>query len=98
MLMLPHLLDAMKGKVKNADFHCLGDVDGEHLADTIALLESAEKFDFGDLHLEPNGKLHPTTKSKMYDLPRLTDVEREAWALGMIPSPSDLCWYEFTRP
>lgn len=61
-----------------------GDVARLELA---SLLRQAEKFDFDRLPLEPDGE--------GWYVPGLTDVEREAWQLGLIPLPAPVVWYEY---
>lgn len=64
------------------------DATKKHYQALLQYLEDAEKFDFGDLHLEQ------VTKGK-YALPPLSDAEREAWKIGLLPLPADVCWYEY---
>jgi hypothetical protein len=55
--------------------------------DAAKRIEAAVKFDFGELMLEGNGKT--------YEIPALSDAEREFWRDGFIPLPFTTCWYEF---
>lgn len=56
----------------------------------IEAITQAEKFDFGQLHLEP------ANETGKYCLPDITQPEYEAWAEGLIPLPAPVCWFEFT--
>lgn len=53
------------------------------------LITNAQKFDFGDLLLEPSGP------PGLYTLPKITDVEYGFWSDGLLPLPFEVVWYEF---
>lgn len=52
-------------------------------------IHSAEKFDFGPLHLEMN-------EAGTYEHPSLTDDECDFWSQGLIPMPAPICWFEYS--
>lgn len=56
-------------------------------AELAVLLRQAEKFDFGALPLEPDGK--------GWHVPGLTEAEQEAWRMGLLPLPAPVVWYEY---
>lgn len=92
MLIAHHIIDVLRGKVKRPEF--INMVDDQVVADkTAALIESAQKFDFGELHLELKEQL-PT--GPIYSLPALTADEMGFWRDGLIPLPFPKCWFEFT--
>jgi hypothetical protein len=62
----------------------------EIITSTADCIENSEKFDFGDLHLEPDPQ-----RPESFILPLLTHDEKSAWAEGLIPLPAEKCWYEF---
>jgi len=72
-----------------------------------AEIEAAEKFDFGELMLEPltdeaaspspwrQPKLPGAPPQGKWRVPKLTEDEFQFWAEGLVPLPAPLCWYEF---
>jgi hypothetical protein len=70
-------------------------VPGSDLPETIRLLRLAEKFDFGEIHLELGSNFHPSGY-QMMKVPELTDVENDFLDEGLVPLPAPLCWYEFS--
>jgi len=94
-LMLPHLIDDLEGRVKHST---LIKIPGsEHSVDNfLVLVKQAEKFSFGEIPLERN----PNPKEAIAGIPvwmqpEITEVEQEAWDLGLIPLPAPICWYEY---
>lgn len=57
-------------------------VDREYAVRFMRLAEGADKFDFGELPLEP-----VADKEGGFHLPEVTSDEREWWFLGLIPLP-----------
>lgn len=55
---------------------------------------AAERFDFGDLPLEPYDGEETKLKGVFY-APKVTNDELEFWFEGLIPVPSPVSWYEF---
>jgi hypothetical protein len=66
------------------------DINPEVLAGFADLINMAEKFDFGELVLEPG------TEPNTFIPPTITDLERDIWLQGLIPLPAPMCWYEFS--
>lgn len=58
---------------------------------TSTMIREAQKFDFGALVCEPQPEKGPG----VWELPSLTEDEREFFRLGLIPLPYPVCWYEF---
>lgn len=58
------------------------------IADSI---RAAEKFDFGQLVLEP----HPNNP-EAHKLPQLNSIEWEMFNTGLLRLPAPLCWFEFS--
>lgn len=85
-MMLPHLIDAVRGgKFQN--------VCGYAPKATDLFLKSShivECFDFGELILEPADEDENNFKT-----PKLTDEEEGFWTEGLIPLPAPVLWFEF---
>jgi hypothetical protein len=89
MLIAHKLVDVLTGRSRHPSIMELPGAIKSDRARIAAMIEKAEKFDFGHLMLEKNA-------DESYKLPELTADEREFWASGLIPLPFPLCWYEFT--
>lgn len=85
MLMLPHLIDVLSGRIECEEMIVLlgAEVAIPHFIDQV---NRAEKFAFGDIPLEEN--------KHTWLQPEITPVEAEAWDMGLIPLPAPICWYE----
>ena len=90
MLYSHKFIDVLRGASQEIPLRLIGTTTAQASA-FAELINDAEKFDFGELPLEPD----PTEPGKLL-LPPLTPVEREAWTDGLIPLPAPLCWFEFT--
>ena len=77
--------DALAGKNR---VHLLGPIKARE--EFKKLIEQAEFFDFGKMHMEPSKH-----NSDAFALPRLTEDEEQWWSLGLIPVPAPVCYYEF---
>lgn len=88
MIFAHHVVDALRGRRGRYTVLCKADRDSQRKV--AAMVESAEKFDFGALVLEKS------TDGKMFEIPEITEAEAEAWSVGLLPFPAPLCWFEFS--
>lgn len=92
MLVAHHIIDILRGKLKHGHRVDLPGITKDMMRSTAEAIDSAQKFDFGQLLLEPDDLKRPGH----WNIPRLTDDERGMWVEGFIPLPHPLCWYEWT--
>lgn len=90
MLVIHHIIDALRGKSKKYQTMSLPGVTEQKCSDMATLLNDAEKFDFGTLVLEKK------PESDEWLLPKLTKDELQFWCQDLIPLPAPACWFEFT--
>ena len=89
MTLIAHkLLDAIYGRDKQYTFTCEKGTQDQDVRSLASGIEVAEKFDFGPLPLEKAG-------DGLFKIPDLTTDEKGFWVEGLVPLPSDICWYEF---
>ena len=89
MLIAHKVIDALRGLDKK---HTLTPVPGAPdkaaREEAAAMIERAQKFDFGNLVLEQKD-------DNSYTIPALTEDEKNFWREGLIPLPFPVCWYEW---
>ena len=89
MLIAHKVIDALLGLDKTLTLMSIPGVTIEHKQSAAAKIREAEKFDFGELILEPNPNV-----TGSWRLPELTIDEWQFWKDGLIPLPAPICWYE----
>ena len=89
MLIAHHMIDVLRGNVRRPELINMGR-DSKMPMRTADLIDRAQKFDFGELHLEQ------LQAGPVYSLPKLTADEMGFWRDGLIPLPFEVCWFEFT--
>lgn len=95
MMMLPHLLDALIGRIRTDKMISLTN-DHASVEEFQDLANKAEKFSFGEIPLELDPDMSKAIIGKpVWVQPEITRTETEAWNLGLIPLPAPICWYEF---
>ena len=92
MLVAHHIVDVLRGRVKNPPILSAAPIPSLKRAELLAsMIARSEKFDFGRLPFEPldlpNGE---------WKMPQLTPDELDFWAQDLIPLPHPVCWYEWT--
>lgn len=87
MLIAHKVIDALVGTGELIPIPGTSKHGREHMAQ---MIRAAQKFDFGDLLLEPIPK-----NEGHWLLPRLSDDEMDWWRGGLIPLPFQTVWYEF---
>lgn len=94
MLMLPHLIDDLEGRMPRSVLQYLPGTSEKEIKIFLKAVKQAECFYFGEIPLEehPTELLHgrPT-----WVQPEVTRAEQEAWEQNLIPLPAPICWYEF---
>lgn len=91
MLIFHKFVDVLRGASKDAPLLLPDEVTEHEVRVLVDRIIDAEKFDFGELVLEPDPK-----DPGVFALPALAPIEREAWCEGLLPLPAPVCWYEFT--
>lgn len=94
MLMLPHLIDDLEGRVSRSVLKMLPGTGEKEVNTFLKAAKQAECFYFGDIPLEahPIEKLHGRST---WIQPEVTKIEQEAWEQNLIPVPAPICWYEY---
>jgi len=93
-LVLPRLVDVLKGRAKSGEqFIIVPGTEQRQIDEFCTLAAQAEKFYFGDIQLERSAEIVQGTYT--WKNPELTEVEQEAWDKGLIPMPAPVCWYEY---
>ncbi len=90
MLIHHKFVDVLRGISTERPLRLYGSANEARARVIAGIIEKAEKFDFGVLHLEPG------IDTNYFELPPLTKDELEAWNENLVPLPAPLCWYEFT--
>lgn len=91
MLVAHHIIDVLTGAAKRPPLLQLPGLTSDDCNRAATMIHNAQKFDFGDLHLEPM-----KDDVGQWKLPEFTDDERDFWIQGLIPLPYPAVWYEFT--
>ncbi len=96
-MMLNSLLDDIKKRIKLGKSVATTASLESSVHEFLKLVPLAEKFDFGLLQVEfvEDRPLMNGGRLPMFRLPTVTEDEIDFWFEGLIPLPSDCCWFEF---
>ena len=99
-MMVHHLIDELikAATGRRCALTIVPGVKTEHVTETVRLMHAAEKFDFGLLQFErvPGSEAKTLDGRPAWAIPMPTDDERQFILQGLVPLPSNPCWYEFT--